>query len=106
MVETKKEMESVYRLHIMRKMHGGRHTKIVKAVIRLPKMMSEEELLLAMMRWKAEQPREQLSIANRMGIVRYSMKDILSFQVKPYQNPQNGERQLILDEVTRQNLLQ
>lgn len=106
MVETKEQMESVYRLHIMRKMHGPRHNKIVKAVVRLPGEIGAKDLLVAMLRWKAEQPKEKISIATPMGTVQYPMKDILSFEVKPYQNPSVGERRLLLDDKTCQDILQ
>ncbi|MBC1604458.1 hypothetical protein HCJ39_07005 [Listeria rocourtiae] len=105
MVEMKKEVESVYRLHIIQNMYSLQNNKIIKAVIRIPKEMSEEELLAALLNWKAEEPRQKIKIARTQGILALRMKDILSFKVMPYQPRPNGERQLIFDETARQRLL-
>ncbi|MBC1333549.1 hypothetical protein [Listeria booriae] len=106
MVEVNKGIESVYRLHMMRKTHGARHNKIIKAVIRLPIEIGEEELLVAMLRWKAKHPKGQLSVSTALGTIQYQMKDILSFKVRPYTARSEGERCLLLDEKACQELLQ
>ncbi|MBC1373793.1 hypothetical protein HB847_15685 [Listeria booriae] len=107
---TKTAVESVYRLHMIPKDYGMRYgrkqLRPIKAVIRVPTLISKEDLTKAFMEWKARAPKQTVCVSSPSRVKSYVLEDMYTFKIIDYLKPSIGESILVLSEKEWQRLLQ